>query len=82
MSSEQMSLETLLKIYLETKDKLREAETAELEIKFGTRNIQKITKNEYITCFQIVTEDLTLFEKITNFSTKHWIEHINDKINE
>ena len=34
MSSEQMSLETLLKIYLETKDKLREAETAELEIKF------------------------------------------------
>ena len=46
------------------------------------KNIQKITKNEYITCFQIVTEDLTLFEKITNFSTKHWIEHINDKINE
>jgi len=54
MSSEQMSLETLLKIYLETKDKLRETESAELEIKFGTRNIQKITKNDFDNVIQFL----------------------------
>ena len=48
MSSEQMSLETLLKIYLDTKDKLPDTETAELEIKFGTMQGSKpISKLEY-----------------------------------
>ena len=49
-----MSLETLLKIYLDTKDKLRDAEVAELEIKFGTRNIQKITKNDFDNVIQFL----------------------------
>ena len=46
------------------------------------KNITKITKNNYVICSEIVIEDLKLFEKITNFSTKHWIEQINHKINQ
>ena len=37
----------LINIYLETKDSLGENINAELEVRFGTKNIGKITKNRF-----------------------------------
>ena len=67
MSSEQISLETLLKIYLETKDKLQDTETPELEIKFGTRNIERITKNDFDNVIQyLLANNFTFIENFAN----------------
>ena len=63
MSSEQMSLETLLKIYLDTKDKLPDTETAELEIKFGTRNIERISKNDFDNVIQYLLSNNFTFQE-------------------
>ena len=80
MSSEQMSLETLLKIYLETKDKLREAETAELEIKFGTRNIQKITKNNFDNVIQFLLANNFTFAENNKYYLSIKAEDIRTEI--
>ena len=44
--------------------------------------INKITNSNYKICSDIVIKDLKLFEEITNFSTKHWIEEIEYQINQ
>ena len=47
VSDEPMSLNKLIKTYLETKNSLSQNQVAELEIKFGTRGIKPITKNKF-----------------------------------
>ena len=42
----------LLKVYLETKNKLKSNEYGELEIKFGTRGVKKISKNKFDNVIQ------------------------------
>lgn len=42
----------------------------------------KITNINYKICSDIIIKDLILFEKITNFSTKHWIEEIEYQISQ
>ena len=44
-STEPLSIDNLLTTYLETRNSLGENKAAELEIKFGTRKIKRITKN-------------------------------------
>ena len=46
--TEPLSIDQLLTTYLETKNSLGENKSAELEIKFGTRRIKNITKNNLI----------------------------------
>ena len=47
-----LTQESLLNKYLETKDKLDENVNPELEVRFGTRNISKITKNTFDNTIQ------------------------------
>ena len=47
-----LTQESLLNKYLETKDKLDENVNAELEVRFGTRNVSKITKNTFDNTIQ------------------------------
>jgi hypothetical protein len=42
-----ITTEVLLKTFLETKNNLGVDTSAELEIRFGNRNIEKITKNRF-----------------------------------
>jgi hypothetical protein len=52
VSNEPTPLDKLLKTYLETKNNLAQNETGELEIKFGTRGIKLITKNNFDNVIQ------------------------------
>jgi len=62
-SNEPISLENLLKTYLETKDKLPKDQTAELETKFGTRQIEKISKNNFDNVIQyLLANNFTFVE--------------------
>ena len=45
-------IKNLLKVYLETKNKLKPNEYGELETKFGTRGIKKISKNSFDNVIQ------------------------------
>ena len=45
--NDQTMLEDILNKYLESKDSLDSESTAELEVRFGTRSISKITKNNF-----------------------------------
>ena len=45
--NDQNMLEVIINKYLETKDSLASETTAELEVKFGTRSISKINKNNF-----------------------------------
>ena len=45
-------INNLLKVYLETKNKLKSNEYGELETKFGTRGIKKISKNSFDNVIQ------------------------------
>ena len=47
VKSKSLTQEQLINIYLETKDSLGENINAELEVRFGTKNIGKITKNRF-----------------------------------
>ena len=51
-SNEPISLDNLLKTYLENKNTLGQNEEGELEIKFGTRGIKLITKNNFDNVIQ------------------------------
>ena len=46
-SQEELTLNSLLKVYLETHNKLDKNTNGELEVRFGTRQISKITKNTF-----------------------------------
>ncbi len=50
--TEPLSIDQLLTTYLETKNSLGENKSAELEIKFGTRRIKNITKNNFDNVIQ------------------------------
>ena len=50
--TESLSIDKLLTTYLETKDSLGESKSPELEIKFGTRKIKEITKNNFDNVIQ------------------------------
>ena len=50
--NEPLSMDQLLTTYLETKNTLGENKSAELEIKFGTRQIKKISKNNFDNVIQ------------------------------
>ena len=52
VKSSSLTQQELLKLYLETKNKLGEDTAAELEVKFGTRKIGKITKNNFDNTIQ------------------------------
>jgi len=43
----------------------------------GKPKIRKVNKNYYKICSSIVINDLKKFEKLTNYSTAHWITEIN-----
>ena len=47
ISTSQITLDNLIETYLDTRHKLGDDKFAELEIKFGTRQINKITKNKF-----------------------------------
>lgn len=51
-STEPLSIDRLFTTYLETKNSLGENKSAELEIKFGTRKIKQITKNNFDNVIQ------------------------------
>ena len=50
--TESLSINKLLTTYLETKDTLGEGKSPELEIKFGTRKIKEISKNNFDNVIQ------------------------------
>jgi len=52
VKSSSLTQQELLKLYLDTKNKLGEDTTGELEVKFGTRKIGRITKNNFDNTIQ------------------------------
>ena len=60
--SKPLTQENLLNKYLETKDTLGENIEPELEIRFGTRNISKITKNNFDSTIQFLLAKKFYFE--------------------
>ena len=60
--SKPLTQENLLNKYLETKDTLGENIEPELEIRFGTRNISKITKNNFDSTIQFLLAKNFYFE--------------------
>jgi hypothetical protein len=41
--------------------------------------LEKTNNNHYPTCSDIIISDLKIFEKITGFSTAHWVKEINHR---
>jgi len=66
-SNEPLSLDKLLKTYLETKDTLGADNSAELEIKFGTRKIKRITKNGFDNVIQQLLSNNFKFEEQSKY---------------
>ena len=66
-SNEPLSLDNLLKIYLETKNTLNANEFAELEIKFATRRIKKISKNNFDNVIQQLLAHNFRFEEDSKY---------------
>ena len=66
-SNEPLSLDKLLKTYLETKDTLGPDNSAELEIKFGTRKIKRITKNGFDNVIQQLLSKNFKFEEQSKY---------------
>lgn len=52
VKSNPLTQELILKLYLDTKNSLEENTNPELEVRFGTRNIGKITKNNFDNTIQ------------------------------
>ena len=66
-STEPISLNNLLKTYLETKNTLNVNESAELEIKFATRRIKKIDKNNFDNVIQQLLAHNFKFEEDSKY---------------
>ena len=67
VSTEPLSLDYLLKTYLETKNTLNVNESAELEIKFATRKIKKITKYNFDNVIQQLLAHNFKFEEDSKY---------------
>ena len=66
-STEPLSLDYLLKTYLETKNILNANESAELEIKFATRKIKKIDKYNFDNVIQQLLAHNFKFEENSKY---------------
>ena len=69
-------LDNLLKTYLESKSKLEQNENSELEVKFGTRGIKEITKNNFDNVIKQLLSNNFKFKE----ESKYYLRIISNKI--
>lgn len=77
----ELTTELLLKTFLETKDNLGEDSTAELEIRFGNKSIEKITKNKFDATIKYLLSKNFIFENTGVTYLNISVDNIRIKIN-
>ena len=80
-SNEPILLDNLLKTYLETKNTFQSNEEGELEIKFGTRKIRRITKNNFDNVIQQLLANNFKFKEESKYYLSIKSDSIRTEIN-